>query len=207
MDHTNIGTVTELQKTKKGRYSVFLDGEFLFSLDGETLLKNEIRVGKQFDPDKLQQIYTESQLYRAREKALDLLSYRPLSGGELKNKLRKSFEEEICVQVVNSLRETGLVQDSEYAIKLACELYEYRHMSVSFIKQELYKRGIRGEICDQVFSLCDFDDGASIAALLQTKYAAKLKQDPKKVIAALQRKGFAYRDIANKIQLGEYDEY
>ncbi len=207
MDHTNIGTVTELQKTKKGRYSVFLDGEFLFSLDGETLLKNDIRVGSRFDLDKLQQIYTESQLYRAREKALDLLSYRPLSGGELKTKLKKTFDEEICAQVVASLRDAGLIQDSEYAIKLACELYEYRHMSVAFIRQELYKRGIRGEICDQVFSLCDFDDGASIAALLQTKYAAKLAQDPKKVIAALQRKGFSYRDIANKIQLGEYDEY
>jgi len=203
----NSGIVTDLQKTKKGRYSVFVDGEFLYSLDGETLLKNDIRVGKTVDFDDLARIKEESDLYKAREKAYDLLSYRPLSGGELKSKLRKSFEADVCEQIVQQMQQVGLLQDDDFACRLAQELYEYRHMSINFIRQELYKRGIGGEICDQVFSLCDFDDQVSIAALLDKKYAQKLQSDPKKVIAALQRKGFAYRDIISQIQLGEDDEY
>ena len=37
------GEITGLEKTKRGRYSVFVDGEFLWSLDGETLLKSRVR--------------------------------------------------------------------------------------------------------------------------------------------------------------------
>ena len=201
------GVVTDLQKTKKGRYSVFVDGEFLYSLDGETLLKNDIRVGKVVDYENLAKIKEESDLYKAREKAYDLLSYRPLSGGELIEKLRRHFDRDICERVAEQMKELGLLQDDEFAMRLAQELYEYKHMSCAFIKQELYKRGIRGETCEKVFSLCDFDDEVSISALLSQKYALKLRTDPKKVIAALQRKGFAYRDIVSKIQLGGDDEY
>lgn len=207
MSEITTGKITDLQKTKKGRYSVFVDDQFYYSIDGETLLKSEIRVGKELTYDYLAQVQQESDLYKAREKAYDLLSYRPLSAGELVDKLKRSFPVEICVQVAKQMQSIGLVEDGEYAKKLALELYEYKHLSANFIRQELYKKSIGRELCEQILSLYEFDDSASIAALLQGKYAAKLKTDPKKVIAALQRRGFSYRDIMGQINTGEQDEY
>ena len=43
-------TISRIAKTKQGRFSLFDEnGDFLFSIDGETMVKNHVREGAALD--------------------------------------------------------------------------------------------------------------------------------------------------------------
>ncbi|MBO1680612.1 regulatory protein RecX [Bittarella massiliensis (ex Durand et al. 2017)] len=199
------GEITGLEKTKRGRYSVFVDGEFLWSLDGETLLKSRVRPGAVLEYAYLEEIKAQSDAVGCREKALSLLGQRAYARGELVERLCRDWPRPTARQVVAQLEEAGLVSDGDYALRLADELYRYKHLSRRFIELELQRRGIAPELCREVLESGNFDDGESIRALLEQKYAARLggRSDRQKVLAALARRGFAYGDC--RAAMEEYD--
>lgn len=190
------GEITGLEKTKRGRYSVFVDGEFLWSLDGETLLKSRVRPGAVLEYAYLEEVKAQSDAVGCREKALTLLGQRAYARGELVERLCRDWPRPTARQVVTQLEEAGLVSDGDYAFRLADELYRYKHLSRRFIELELQKRGIAPALCREVLDAGGFDDGASIRALLEQKYAARLgdRAQRQKVLAALARRGFGYGD-------------
>ena len=187
------GDITGLEKTKRGRYSVFVDGEFLWSLDGETLLKSRVRPGAVLEYAYLEEIKAQSDAVGCREKALSLLGQRAYARGELVERLCRDWPRPTARQVVAQLEEAGLVSDGDYALRRR------------FIELELQRRGIAPELCREVLESGNFDDGESIRALLEQKYAARLggRSDRQKVLAALARRGFAYGDC--RAAMEEYD--
>lgn len=199
------GEITGLEKTKRGRYSVFVDGEFLWSLDGETLLKSRVRPGAVLEYAYLEEVKAQSDAVGCREKALTLLGQRAYARGELVERLCRDWPRPTARQVVTQLEEAGLVSDGDYAFRLADELYRYKHLSRRFIELELQKRGIDPALCREVLDAGGFDDGASIRALLEQKYAARLgdRAQRQKVLAALARRGFGYGDC--RAAMEEYD--
>lgn len=199
------GEITGLEKTKRGRYSVFVDGEFLWSLDGETLLKSRVRPGAVLEYAYLEEVKAQSDAVGCREKALTLLGQRAYARGELVERLCRDWPRPTARQVVTQLEEAGLVSDGDYAFRLADELYRYKHLSRRFIELELQKRGIAPVLCREVLDAGGFDDGASIRALLEQKYAARLgdRAQRQKVLAALARRGFGYGDC--RAAMEEYD--
>ena len=199
------GEITGLEKTKRGRYSVFVDGEFLWSLDGETLLKSRVRPGAVLEYAYLEEVKAQSDAVGCREKALTLLGQRAYARGELVERLCRDWPRPTARQVVAQLEEAGLVSDGDYAFRLADELYRYKHLSRRFIELELQKRGIAPALCREVLDAGGFDDGASIRALLEQKYAARLgdRAQRQKVLAALARRGFGYGDC--RAAMEEYD--
>ena len=93
-------TITQLQETKKGRFSVFADGEFLFSVHKDTfLLRPELAVGRQVTVETLEEIRLEDEALSCKEKALTLLEYSSHSAGRLAEKLRRHYPPPV-VQVV-----------------------------------------------------------------------------------------------------------
>ena len=199
------GEITGLEKTTRGRYSVFVDGEFLWSLDGETLLKSRVRPGAVLEYAYLEEVKAQSDAVGCREKALTLLGQRAYARGELVERLCRDWPRPTARQVVAQLEGAGLVSDGDYAFRLADELYRYKHLSRRFIELELQKRGIDPALCREVLDAGDFDDGASIRALLEQKYAARLgdRAQRQKVLAALARRGFGYGDC--RAAMEEYD--
>lgn len=199
------GEITGLEKTKRGRYSVFVDGEFLWSLDGETLLKSRVRPGAVLEYAYLEEVKAQSDAVGCREKALTLLGQRAYARGELVERLCRDWPRPTARQVVAQLEEAGLVSDGDYAFRLADELYRYKHLSRRFIELELQKRGIAPALCREVLDAGGFDDVASIRALLEQKYAARLgdRAQRQKVLAALARRGFGYGDC--RAAMEEYD--
>lgn len=202
---SECGEITGLEKTKRGRYSVFVDGEFLWSLDGETLLKSRVRPGAVLEYAYLEEVKAQSDAVGCREKALTLLGQRAYARGELVERLCRDWPRPTARQVVTQLEEAGLVSDGDYAFRLADELYRYKHLSRRFIELELQKRGIAPALCREVLDAGGFDDGASIRALLEQKYAARLgdRAQRQKVLAALARRGFGYGDC--RAAMEEYD--
>ena len=199
------GEITGREKTKRGRYSVFVAGDFLWSLDGETLLKSRVRPGAVLEYAYLEEVKAQSDAVGCREKALTLLGQRAYARGELVERLCRDWPRPTARQVVAQLEEAGLVSDGDYAFRLADELYRYKHLSRRFIELELQKRGIDPALCREVLDAGGFDDGASIRALLEQKYAARLgdRAQRQKVLAALARRGFGYGDC--RAAMEEYD--
>ena len=63
-------TITRLGETKKGRFSVFADGEFLFSVHKDIFLsRKELELGREVSVELLEEIRLEDEAYSCKEKA------------------------------------------------------------------------------------------------------------------------------------------
>lgn len=206
-------TITQLQETKKGRFSVFADGEFLFSVHKDTfLLRPELAVGRQVTVETLEEIRLEDEALSCKEKALTLLEYSSHSAGRLAEKLRRHYPPETVEQVVQRLRELGLLDDLDYGRRLAADLLNLRGYSLGRVRQTLYQRRLDKETIDQVMGeLSEIDQIAPIVALVNKKYLQKLREPRgrEKVAAALQRRGYQYdeiREALSQVTEGLFDE-
>ena len=206
-------TITQLQETKKGRFSVFADGEFLFSVHKDTfLLRPELAVGRQVTVETLEEIRLEDEALSCKEKALTLLEYSSHSAGRLAEKLRRHYPPETVEQVVQRLRELGLLDDLDYGRRLAADLLNLRGYSLGRVRQTLYQRRLDKETIDQVMGeLSEIDQIAPIVALVNKKYLQKLREPRgrEKVAAALQRRGYGYdeiREALSQVTEGLFDE-
>lgn len=108
-------TITQLQETKKGRFSVFADGEFLFSVHKDTFLSRpELAVGQQVPVEVLEEIRLADEELSCKEKALTLLEYSSQSTGRLAEKLRRFYPGETVEKTVARLTKLNLLDDLDY---------------------------------------------------------------------------------------------
>ncbi len=198
-------TITQLQETKKGRFSVFVDGEFLFSVHKDTFLtRQELALGRQITVETLEEIRLADELLSCKEKALTLLEYSSHSAGRLAEKLRRFYPAETVEAVIQRLTELGLLDDLDYGRRLAADLLNLRGYSLGRVRQELYRRRLDPETIQEVMdSLGDVDQIGPIVALVRKKYLQKLRepQGRGKVAAALQRRGYQYDEIREALAL------
>ena len=149
----------------------------------------------------------------AKEKALKLLELRPRSERELKQKLRlKGFTEKIIFEVTSDLKKVDLINDEKFAETWASIRLANKPMGKFLLKQELFRKGIKKELIEDVIKK-SFEDEKEID--LATKLLEKRKKlfqnlEDKKVQKKLSnfllRRGFSY-DIVNKVmRLKESEE-
>ncbi|MBQ3903497.1 MAG: RecX family transcriptional regulator, partial [Eubacterium sp.] len=100
------------------------------------------------------------------------------------------------------------LDDEKYARALLNHLINNKNMSASFIKQEMFKRGVPSEIISNVLEEVEIDNVSSIKELIVGKYRNKLlaENGKEKVIAALMRKGFSYNDVKAAFNELEFEE-
>ena len=192
-------TITQLQETKKGRFSVFADGQFLFSVHKDTfLLRPELAVGRRVTPETLEEIRLEDEELSCKEKALTLLEYSSHSAGRLAEKLRRFYPPETVDRVIGRLRELGLLDDLDYGRRLAADLLNLRGYSLGRVRQTLYQRRLDQETIQTVMEeLADIDQVSPMVALVKKKYLPKLREPRgrEKVAAALPRRGYQYGGV------------
>lgn len=191
--------ITKIETTKKGRYSLFLDDEFAFSVHKDTfLLSDDIQKDAELSPERVEQLREEDALRSAKEKAMDLLSAREYTAAMLRQKLRQFFEEEPAAEAVRRMEELGLVNDLDYATRLAADMVNLRHYPLRRIALELSKRGIDREMAASILSAYSEESQAeAVATVVRKKYKNSLsdRKGVDKTIAALLRRGFTMEDI------------
>lgn len=193
-------TINDIKITKKGRYALFCNDEFLFSVDEETLLKHHIKIDSQFTSAEIDSIRKDSDYFKAREKALTYLDLRDHSEGELFNKLCRNFDEMTSAEVISKLKETGIINDSGFAQKYFAELIR-KGNSRRQIAYKMSEKGISHEITEQLIDSCSVDDKDVIREIIDRRFTAKVTDEAgrKKVISHLINKGFGYGDIRTVI--------
>lgn len=190
--------VTAIEETRrKGRFNIYLEGEYAGTISDEALVLAKLQPGSEIEPARLTALIWQSDLKKAREKALDLLSRRAYSRGEVMERLTKVYPEELAAEVCSQLSEVGLIDDQAYAEKLAEELSTMRGYGPYRVQFELKKRGVDEEIIRQVLGDVKEGQQQNIDQVLHTKYARYL-EDPEdrknrnKVTQALARMGYSY---------------
>ena len=116
-----IVTKLERQKNRRGRWSVFIDGEFAFSLDEMDLLYYKLREGEEISPNRLEYLRDEIVYAKACQKALDFLSHRPRTVKEIEKKLSEEYARDIISRVMDMLNEYKYIDDASYALEYAKE--------------------------------------------------------------------------------------
>lgn len=191
--------ITNIQKTKRGRYSLFCDHEFQFSVDGETLLSQDLYTGKSIDQQQLADLLAMSDFKKVKESALRFLSLRAYGEQELYQKLCLQYDEDSSRLAVEKMVELGLLDDVLFAKEKAKGMAQ-RGKSLQAIRLKLYSLGIARDIVDEAVSQLDADETQQIITIIHKKYIQALqKGNRQKVMAALARLGYSHRDLADAV--------
>lgn len=188
-------SIRALRQTSNERVSIELDsGE---EIKATLSLAAELRLyaGKALEDAELETLRASAALSLCKTRAVELLSYRPMSARELRDKLTQKGESpEAAAAAVDWLCEKGLLDDGRYA-GMVVRHYAAKGYGQIRVRQELQRRGVPRELWEEALrELPEPEDK------LDAYLASKLK-DPgdraqvQKVSAALIRRGFSWEEI------------
>ena len=192
--------ITEISPQKhKGRYNLFVDDAFYSGIDDEVIVLYGLKVGKDIDKDKLEDIVVSSEKRRAFTKLLDIISRKECTEKEIKDKLvKKGYNVKGIELAIDMAKEYGYVNDVEFAKHFvgACGL-----KSVREIKNKLYLKGIDKKVIEECVSQIPADREYDNASALAGKYM-KNKEVDKKTLSNLYnylaKRGFS-SDVCTKV--------
>ncbi len=191
-------TIETISVTKRGRYALFAGGQFLFSVDEETLVREKLREGLTLTLPRLEELRQKSETRKACDKALEYLSLRDHASGELYQKLCRKFDPQSSAAALAKMQELELVDDAAFALHRARYLMN-QHKSRNQIAQALAQKGIERQtvarVLEQLWEEENSDpEQEALEYLIQKSYREKLAQGKtQQVAAALCRRGFAPR--------------
>ena len=198
--------IVEIKRKKQHLCEIILSTGDCFVLDSDYCAEKALKEEMEITEKEISVMKQESDYKRALSRSLWYIERGDLSRKSLKEKLKKAgFSEKATADAVARMVELGLVNDKEYALRLAENL-----LSACVSKREatskMMLRGIDRDLVKWALDEFECDPQMQIKALLIKKYKNKMhsEADVKKVFAALQRKGFNYSDI--KSVLKEYSQ-
>lgn len=194
---------------KTGILGAEYEGEKLL-IDKVIAARCDIVKGTELTEADLKQLVFVSECYRAKERAIWLLSGQDYSEKGLYNKLIKSFTPKAAAFAVAQMQKKGFINDEKFAAALVSK-YKAKNLSKRQMAQKLMQNGISKEISNNLLKE-DEDvsatDSFRAAGLIKSKYINKIKDEEgrRKTFAALQRRGFSYSDIKKAFEMVEIKE-
>ncbi|HEY8492064.1 MAG TPA: RecX family transcriptional regulator [Dehalococcoidia bacterium] len=186
-------TVTAIQRQeRRRRYNVFVDGRFALALSADVLAAAGLHEGDPLPPERAWELERTELRHRTLESALRLLSYRPRSEGELRDRLRrKGLPADLVDETVAWLRERRYLDDGEFARFWTESRHAY---GVHRIRGELRRKGVDRETVQE--ALAAHDEVAAAARAAERKARTIPATDRQTFTARLggylQRRGFSY---------------
>lgn len=132
-----------------------------------------------------------------RERALDLLSRREHSEGELSRKLlEKGGESSEIAALLNELKERGYLDDRRFAENFL-RYRESKSWGRDRFRQELTLRGVSKEIAEEALRQSEQFEPERVRKKLSEFIDRQLRmgKEPRKIAASLMRKGFRPGDV------------
>jgi len=164
-----MGIITKLECTKRknGRKNIYLDDEYVCTLDDFSIFKNKIVVGREIAINELQAIQIQSDADYYFQKMVQILSKTAKTTKQVREYLAGLGLMKETIQIVlDKLNEYKLVNDEIYAKR-----YWDNHKTtrgVMRIRFELRQKGIAESVIDEV--LQDVDNQNEEVWILSLKY-------------------------------------
>lgn len=193
--------ITKISSTFKtpGRYSIFIDNQYSFSLDEAQLVKLKLKKGGEISEEELSTLKLESDFGKSYLRAVDLISRRIHSEKEIRDyAFRKQWSTEITNKVIDRLKRYRYLDDEKFMNAFIRSRAANRNFSKMRMLQELNRKGIDKKVIEVALSSTDdFDEQESLKRLIVKKRLRYESDD--KLIQYLLRQGFRYDDIKNNL--------
>jgi len=191
-------TALKVQKKNPNRVSVYLDGDFAFGVS--RIVAAWLKIGQDINDEKIQDLQQQETQEAALQKAMLLLSYRPRSEAEIRQRLQDDgFETEVISNAMDRLRSNGLLQDENFAKTWIENRGAFRPRSQKMLAYELRRKGVAEETIQQALAESSDDDGlAYTAAALYARKLARSEWEEfhRRLMSFLARRGFSYGTAA-----------
>jgi len=192
--------ITKVQPAAKtaGRYNIYVDGQYSFSLDELQLVQSGLHSGLEINEEQLEHLKSESDYGKNYIRAVDLISRRLRSEREIRDyAFRKQWTKHNTERVIDRLKSRGYLNDAVFAKAFAESRLSSGRYSKKRIKLDLQKKGISSDIIAKILhdEVRDDDTLDKLVAKRIHRY-----DDDRKLIAYLMRNGFQYDDVINAIQ-------
>lgn len=194
-----MATVTRLERQKKAqdRVNVYLDGIFAFGLN--ELDAATLRTGQELSETDIAHLRDKDTVVKAINKGVDLLSRRPRSTDEIRQRLaRKEYPPSTIEAALERLERMGYLDDRSFATFWIENRNRHKPRGERALRYELRNKGVSDAIIDELLDeLVDEQEAAYDAAQarirrMRGKTEAEFKR---KIGAFLQRRGFGYDSV------------
>ena len=193
---------------KRTQYSVYLDGATALELSDWTIGKFGLRTGDDLDEQTVDTLKSAEAETRAKNIAINYLSYRPRSSKEVIFHLsKKGFEHECAENVARHLQSVKMVDDDRFARTFVRDRLKRKPTGQALLRQQLLAKGIPPAMADEVLAEFISPQSQQASALLAAKRKIQSTQHvikkidadkrKKRILDFLLRRGFSY-EIALK---------
>jgi regulatory protein len=190
-------TLLERQKNNPERVNVYLDGEFAFGLNEMDAVT--LRKGQQLTESEIDELRQKDAVVKAVDYAANLLSYRPRSTKEIRERLLKhSFNDVVADAAIEKLLGLGYLDDRAFARFWIEDRNRFKPLGRRALSFELRNKGIEQAIIQELLEeIVDESDGAYEAALKRVRQmrGTTKREFKQKIGAFLQRRGFGYEAV------------
>ncbi len=197
--------ITTLEIYKGDTYCLIADTDKRVYINREIVEKFSLKEGMEIERDTFTKILYYSELRKAVRRSLYLINEREYSYIGLFEKLKNNYPEEICYEALGKMVQKGYINDRRFAKALVYEYMECRLLGPERVRQELYRRGIRGKLADEAIENALDGLEERLDELIEKKYLEKLRAaaDYKaiaKVKNSLLREGYGYDEINKAVK-------
>jgi regulatory protein len=190
-------TLLERQKNNSERVNVYLDGEFAFGLNEMDAVT--LRKGQQLTESEIDELRQKDTVVKAVDYAANLLSYRPRSTKEIRERLLKhSFNDVVADAAIEKLLGLGYLDDRAFARFWIEDRNRFKPLGRRALSFELRNKGIEQAIIQELLEeIVDEGGGAYEAALKRVRQmrGTTKREFKQKIGAFLQRRGFGYEAV------------
>ena len=202
-------TALEAQARDPERLNVYLDGSFALGVSRMLAYARHLHEGRELTQDDVESLRQDDAVDRAYNAALNFLSYRPRSRGEIERYFRKrGTEAAVGAAVIERLQRSGLIDDSEFARFWVENRQTFRPRSARALRVEMRQKGLDREVIDEALEgLGDEEEIAYVAGRRKTAAFRSLEEREymQKMLGFLQRRGFHY-EAASRAARRLYEE-
>jgi regulatory protein len=192
--------ITSIKKQVKrnGRFSVYVDGQYSFGVTEGQLLELGIVQNTEITPEQLKEYKAQTEIQKAFDRTLNLLSFRPRSEWELRDYLKRKEQSPANIEIIlNKLTKLHYVDDEVFARRWVESRRLLTTRSSLRLRSELKQKRIAEDVINKVL-----EDGAeNDKEALRTLMAKKSKRYPdrQKFTQYLARQGFRYDAINEEL--------
>ena len=206
-------TKIERQENNRQRLSIYLDGEFAFGLNDEIVLKHNINVNQTLQEDQIEDLLSEDEKKRAKQKAFSYLARRDHSEKELSDKLRrKGFRESIIIGLIEDLKLSQLINDGTFSRQFARNKIIQKSIGRRELAFSLKQKGISKDILEatleEVYS--EYDEKELALRLANQKLKTIKNIEPikvkKRISDFLFRRGFNWEIVEQVFEEISWDK-
>ncbi|MDB5182146.1 MAG: regulatory protein RecX [Candidatus Saccharibacteria bacterium] len=199
-------TAIKQQVKRQGRYSIFVDEKYAFSLSENALLDQKIRIGLEVSKEELQGFKDASKFDKAYNLTLSYVARRPRSEWELRDYFRrKEIDEEAGELILDRLKNFGYINDAAFARSWVENRRLLKPISRRRLIMELRQKHVADDVVRQVLEEDETTDRDTLRQLVERKRKQSRYQDDQKLMQYLVRQGYGYDDV--KSVLKNQEEY